>query len=50
MPEPAHKPVRLELGSFKPKAVAPVTPEQERQGIAQARQQGFTSRGKEKSR
>ncbi len=45
MPEPAHKPVRLELGSFKPKAAAPVTPEQERQGIAQARQQGFTSRG-----
>jgi hypothetical protein len=45
MPKPAHKPVRLELGSFKPKAAAPVTPEQERQGIAQARQQGFTSRG-----
>lgn len=44
MPEQAHKPVRLELGAFKPKAAAPVSPAQEREGIAQARQHGFTSR------
>ena len=44
MPEPAHKPVRLELGAFKPKAAAPVSPAQEREGIVQARQHGFTNR------
>jgi hypothetical protein len=42
MPEPAHTPVRLGLGVFKPKAAAPVSPAQEREGIAQARQHGFT--------
>lgn len=48
MSEP-HKPVRLDLGSFKPKAAVPVTPAQEREGIAQAKTQGFTSRaGNEK--
>jgi hypothetical protein len=44
MPEPAHKPVRLELGAFKPKVATPVSPSQEREGIVQARQHGFTSR------
>lgn len=44
MSEPAHKPVRLELGAFKPKVAAPVSPTQEKEGIAQARQHGFTSR------
>lgn len=48
MSEP-HKPVRLDLGGFKPKVAVQVTPAQEREGIAQAKTQGFTSRaGNEK--
>ena len=49
MPEPERKPVRLDLGGFKPKpAMEQVSPVQEREAAAVAKDQGFAARPVEK--